>query len=764
MSETLKIESRQISFLDIFSEHIGCRRILIPAIQRDYAQGRKSVDITLIRERFVGQLRKYLLDGQTHSLDFVYGSADGDSFIPLEGQQRLTTLMLLHLYLFAIEGKTELIRMIQFSYETRETTRRFCEALLREAPTLFSRDALSRNIPSQLICDMPWWFNRWANDPSVAGMLVTLDEIHNRFFDISISGPACKALTDGRPIVFDFLPLKGFHDIDDLYIKMNARGLPLTRFEVFKSKFIEDFEREFVSRPERIRELKAAIDVHWTDRLWKCRENGNRNIDHFFERIIRVLIANEAAALRHIAPNKNCNVEAVFDAKRERAQFSHSWYVEQGVKFDSDMLSRIFEDLSILLGASSPLATEASSICDPRWFDAADTLRRIMSIPVESGNSDSDSLDYRRRLQLHAYLRFIARFGVDGRLSEWNRLIHNLVFAKEIDSIDDMVRSLTSCETLLDDYSGYRKSSATTIDEWLAAKPQCSIGFFPDFQWEEEIVKACLRSNSSWVEPLDRAERHFYFNGQVACLLAVAGIIRQKTPFDAFKSFPDPTHFVDCIDRALPLFDEIGRKDSPLTQSHTMERALLALADYMSADGNEGRHNFYNDPGHRDYSWRRLFRIDNETKTAAVDALRELLWHPSYSSDSVATSLDNIASSAPATLPEWRRILCGSHGARIIGESRQGFFAFSGENCLIYKAKQRNHYHATLMTVELHYSLSDMGKISELKMVKNSEDDSCVTCNGCKAWFWNDVWYLSKPNHSDVLTIYSLADIIAAIQ
>ena len=85
MSETLKIESRQISFLDIFSEHIGCRRILIPAIQRDYAQGRKSVDITLIRERFVGQLCKYLLDGQTHSLDFVYGSADGDSFIPLEG-------------------------------------------------------------------------------------------------------------------------------------------------------------------------------------------------------------------------------------------------------------------------------------------------------------------------------------------------------------------------------------------------------------------------------------------------------------------------------------------------------------------------------------------------------------------------------------------------------------------------------------------------------------------------------------------------------
>lgn len=62
-------------------------------IQRDYAQGRKNE--VKVREGFVSALVD-LINGKAGTLDFVYGALEGHDFVPLDGQQRLTTLYLLH--------------------------------------------------------------------------------------------------------------------------------------------------------------------------------------------------------------------------------------------------------------------------------------------------------------------------------------------------------------------------------------------------------------------------------------------------------------------------------------------------------------------------------------------------------------------------------------------------------------------------------------------------------------------------------------------
>lgn len=78
-------------------------QIRIPMLQRDYAQGRKGQEE--VRERFLDALQEALElppDDPTlpRNLDFIYGSVEerrGEtSFSPLDGQQRLTTLFLLH--------------------------------------------------------------------------------------------------------------------------------------------------------------------------------------------------------------------------------------------------------------------------------------------------------------------------------------------------------------------------------------------------------------------------------------------------------------------------------------------------------------------------------------------------------------------------------------------------------------------------------------------------------------------------------------------
>ena len=76
------------------------RGIEIPVFQRDYAQGR--LDKATLRHDFLHQLVVALTGAEdtAGNLDFVYSFGDENKELkPLDGQQRLTTLWLLHWYL-----------------------------------------------------------------------------------------------------------------------------------------------------------------------------------------------------------------------------------------------------------------------------------------------------------------------------------------------------------------------------------------------------------------------------------------------------------------------------------------------------------------------------------------------------------------------------------------------------------------------------------------------------------------------------------------
>src|SRR5262245_28874604 len=71
-------------------------------------------------------------------LDFIYGSLEGSpqAFCPLDGQQRLTTLFLLHWYLACKDGRSEgfqtFIRRGQqsrFTYKVRPSSKEFFDAM-----------------------------------------------------------------------------------------------------------------------------------------------------------------------------------------------------------------------------------------------------------------------------------------------------------------------------------------------------------------------------------------------------------------------------------------------------------------------------------------------------------------------------------------------------------------------------------------------------------------------------------------------------------
>ncbi|WP_366144120.1 DUF262 domain-containing protein [Candidatus Accumulibacter sp. ACC012] len=70
------------------------------------------------------------------NLDFIYGSVEGDgedSILPLDGQQRLTTLFLLHWYLAWTDDQCDLFKQLfqtddqrsRFAYSVRPSSNEF---------------------------------------------------------------------------------------------------------------------------------------------------------------------------------------------------------------------------------------------------------------------------------------------------------------------------------------------------------------------------------------------------------------------------------------------------------------------------------------------------------------------------------------------------------------------------------------------------------------------------------------------------------------
>lgn len=82
------------SFMDIFEttfsdgdETVKLQKIIIPIIQRDYAQGRRDPDIDRVRSRFLNSLYE-AVSNEPITLDFVYGDIDANGVMtPLEDRK-----------------------------------------------------------------------------------------------------------------------------------------------------------------------------------------------------------------------------------------------------------------------------------------------------------------------------------------------------------------------------------------------------------------------------------------------------------------------------------------------------------------------------------------------------------------------------------------------------------------------------------------------------------------------------------------------------
>jgi len=249
------------------------KNVRIPQLQRDYVQG--SDKAKEIRDLFICDLVETLsadtpeAKQKTLHLDFIYGSTYEEApasglhphwekgelhfdtpnsddneprkvFLPLDGQQRLTSLWLLHWMLCPkTEADAAKKLLSHFSYATRSSSRRFCSALVAHIGDGELKQQLKINKAKSALMEAPWFLPAWQKDPTVNSMIEMLVAIGTRLGEVD-TAPLWKRLQEGA-ITFTVIEIQSneFRLTDELYIKMNNRGRMLTDWECDKAKAIE---------------------------------------------------------------------------------------------------------------------------------------------------------------------------------------------------------------------------------------------------------------------------------------------------------------------------------------------------------------------------------------------------------------------------------------------------------------------------------------------------------------------------------------------
>lgn len=676
-------DGAQLNFSELLERH---GRIRVPLIQRDYAQGR--IDQTEVREEFLLALEGALLLPPESkelplNLDFIYGSVEGESpssFQPLDGQQRLTTLFLLHWYLAWRDECSVAFRDLcsdgtvsKFSYQVRPSCKEFFDALVLFTPSETPDHV--RQV-SAMLQDQSWYFRSWRLDPTIQSTLVMLDAIHSRFQ--SKFGLYSRLTNTAQPaITFQLLDLRNFGLSDDLYIKMNARGKPLTPFETFKARYEKILRELFPNGTQLIDGQDVSIpdyfarrmDTRWADFFWPHRDTETHVFDAAVMNVFRAVI------LITRSPEKDVFVKDIIDLRNRFHNNSYHFFQQR------DWLDVPFSKaLLILLDAwSGGKDGFFPQLPDSRYFNEESILEKVLFEPT--------SLGYDEIIQFAAYAQFLKAYVSEPdpiAFQEWMRVVFNLSVNTEYNRAADLQRSLSALTVLA--------PHMTSILEYLAGN-EADISAFNRQQVAEEKLKALLlTADVRWRPLIDQAEAHGYFRGQIEFLLDFCGV-GEKWKSSGDVNWTADEHaalqaqFENYLKKAEAMFNARGLVN---IEDFRWERALLSLGDYTLPSGPN--YSFLVNSSTDQASWKRLLR---GADLKAREILR-LLFNRLTEDRPLEQQLDEIIAGS-AELPPWRQALIKTPKA--IGYCKQRAIRWNSED-EVYLLKTSRIYgaHAELFT------------------------------------------------------------------
>ena len=776
-------KGEKITFCELFKR---VERVEIPIIQRDYAQGRE--DQHEVRNLFLDALSTALttyrdLSNQSLDLDFIYGSLESDnSFSVLDGQQRLTTLFLLHWFLAVKNNCTSEFRKhftlnnkSRFSYKTRPSSTEFFDALTSDAnfEDKFHQFKKPNKLKiSELISDCKWFFSSWKLDPTVQACLHMLDAIEQKFSSVETNLYQRLAETEIPYITFQYLELESFGLTDELYIKMNARGKSLTSFEHFKAKLEQTIKSYSSDWPNYNLDIKGfddapvdgyryfihKIDTDWADLFWPYRNTATKDdtYDDELMNFIRLIILYQYLLDNNITSN-NFNKEdlsSLLGTGSKLLPTTISQY-DKIKCLNQEFIKKLINFLDILYKTKSE---DSFRIYLPnnKYYNENKVFTKVLQ----------NLTDYKDKLRFFAFYSYIEKNQASlnqTELMEWTRVIYNLTENTIVDGTDIFYRTIQSISSLSD-----IKQPILNI-----LKSEINItGFLGDQVLEERIKAHLILKSGDWRDKVLEAEGNTFLNGQIGCLLNFSGILeyyRQHNncnwdDSENSKLFEKFSYYFEAIKSAMSYRypEELDKKFSAKAVDFLWERAVLTKGIYFT-NRTQSRFNLLSSDNprnniERDYSWKRLLRIDHdkdiskrlrEPKQAFVKQLIDDSHFEFNTIQAFKSSLQNICDIALESedLEDWRRYLI--QYPELYTYCEQGFIQIDNQMVFLLWQSQRNHYHSELYTVVLKIQLQDeLEKLVpfsnlEYQYVKSTQEQASLKIKG-----WN---YASSDYYFEIL-------------
>lgn len=520
-------------------------KVEIPIIQRDYAQGRDGDGYDYLRKCFLISLKK-ALDGQTLKLDFVYGSIENDKLQPLDGQQRLTTLWLLHWYVALHAGKKEeaFPTLAKFSYETRISSREFIQHLCNSKNFInFNPNSEHKDVV-HFIKNATWYFSEWDQDPTISAMLRMIkgsdtkdkngddiiDGLEELFANTKTSEFEIywKRLTETDSIIFYRQDLEDFGLSDDLYVKMNARGKQLTSFENFKADLIGHLREMYRTENDKLSwqpflapesGIPIKLDTTWAQMFWANHSDDYKIDDIYFAFLNRYF-------LNYAITKEDANEEnKIWKLYGEKSNDSK-------VKYDSgfDIYSAVCLTPQLLKKMSNMLNSLANNSIDnkkinsnlPKWS-------RISFIPkYEKGTISTFSQP--QRVVFYGICRYFEDFETfnNVQFQKWMRIVCNLVEKSTINTVEAMIARIKLIDELsvhIDDiyeFLAYQKAeikSKASAEQLYEESEKAKQILDPDCSKLPEKPQALDENiDWNWEQAIIEAENYAFFKGAIRFL------------------------------------------------------------------------------------------------------------------------------------------------------------------------------------------------------------------------------------------------------
>ena len=534
----------KISFWKLLKKY----KVVIPIIQRDYAQGRVGKEH--IRAKFLTQIKNAIDDSsQSGEMDFVYGTVKDGCFYPLDGQQRLTTLWLLHWFIASKAGKLDNAKekLKKFSYETRTSSREFCKNLcdFNISDVVKVADAIQKQT---------WFYSAWKQDPTIQSMLRMLkgtdvkDEKGNDFIDgieelfcncsLICYEKAWDILTGDCPVKFSKLEINSAElpVSDDLYIKMNARGKPLTSFENLKADLTGYIIRKYEANETLVnQETGFAIksDTVWTDVFWKNKSCANSIDEIYFAFINRIFFSDICLAKQddiYLIKSKNENENRTYKyLNNEKSSYQS---LDDYTYLNGTIPQETFENIYNIMNAVCTYYNKewwSKIFCCP-WDKTfrfipeyvKDGEEQEIIVEDKSGNRvrEVTTLSQPQRVVFFAICKFLKECqnnkeeDVEKALIRWMRVVWNLVSVEAGDgksvirSFDSMRGAMELINSLdsQDVYSSLEKIELSKDSQLIQ-------------QYNEEVEKAKqIKNHPEYEKGIIDAEKYAFFNGAIRFL------------------------------------------------------------------------------------------------------------------------------------------------------------------------------------------------------------------------------------------------------